>query len=404
MKTQSFKFKSLLFITALTASSATMLQARDLQFDARSMQEFCNLALTEIPDMRVPRLLADHAKRTAKAPAALDSQQNIFEGVDGRDVYNNSAPFKTVINGQEVKIIAGRVEPRANHKSEVWFFAQKSPNVWVPVEQLYNLTEAQKLLMKFGKRKIGNVSIHGSEDPFVTTIDGETIVGFVETFDLGTLDKSGNPMLGYRTVFYRDHGRGLVHLERFATGPNGMKDIRLGQKEPGSPILVVARPQHANVMLGGRGKNAITWIASLDQLNATNIAKAKLIHGQTGKTEWIGTNKVFFLPDGDIGFLSHVAYYKNEKTGLRGYYATVYTISNPEPRIIFVRADLNELGELIAKRPDLSDVIFSGDMIINDDPNDPDFPAGYEPGETAWLYIGVGDALSYRVLIRNPFK
>lgn len=330
-------------------------------------------------------MLAEHAARSAAVPAVKEKEQLIFEDVDGRDVYNLTNPFKTFIKGQEVMVLVGRVEPRKNHDSEIWFFTEKSPGVYVPIEKKYDLSTEEKARMKLGKRIEGTQHINGTEDPFYAVVNGELIVGGVETF---VINDKGH--LGYRTVFFRDNKKGILHLERFAQGPRGMKDIRLAQLKDGS-IVVTTRPQSKSVEKGGRGKIGILFLQSIEDLNERSIQQARIIHNQTGEREWIGGNQIFPLENGDIGFLSHVAMFKNEKTKERGYYISVFTLNNPEPRIILVRDDLGEaINEKIAKRPDLVDVLFSGGLVRNGD-------------GTAWLYIGVGDALAFRILIADPF-
>lgn len=390
MKTLSRSFVGSSLLLLAVTTSATLLQARDLNYAARILSADCNFLLSNVSNAKVVNMLEDHELRTEKRSALLEVIKINFGETDGRDVYNSTPPFLTTINGQEVEVIAGRVEPRTNHDSEVWFFVQQSENYWVPVEKMFELTPAQKKLMKFGKGKVRGEEINGAEDPFITQIDGENVLGFVETFKLGYLDLHGKPALGYRTAFYRDNGRGLAHFERFTTGPRGMKDIRLGQQKPGSPILVITRPQNSDVKLGGRGKNAVLWIENLNQLKPERILQARLIHGQVGDKEWIGSNQIDFDADGTARILAHVAYYKDEQTGERGYYPVEYTLDpqrhsrhEPLPRILFRRSDLNEKRPWVSKRPDLDDVIFA---------------SGRKDG---WTYIGVGDALFYKVRVRN---
>lgn len=389
MKTQNVTYKRLSLLALTLSVSATMLPsfAAPLAKLTRNIGEDCNRFLTDTGSpISVRRMLHEHTVRTAKNPAAKKVEQLQFEEVDGRDVYNLTNPFKTKIKGQEVMVLAGRVEPRANHDSEVWFFTERSPGVYVPVEKMFNLSESEKAGMKLGKRIVRGEQINGMEDPFYAIIDGELILGGVETFKL---NEQGH--LGYRTIFYRDNGNGILHLQRFTEGPRGMKDIRLAQM-PDKSIVVVTRPQGERLENGGRGRNAILFLQKIDDLTPANISKARIIHNQTGNKEWIGSNQVFPLENGDIGFLSHVAMFKDESTKERGYYISVYTLNNPEPRILLVRTDLGESDdELIAKRPDLVDVLFSGGLVRNGD-------------GTAWLYIGVGDALAFRVLIADPFE
>ena len=82
----------------------------------------------------------------------LSSKVLKFVGVEGYDVYNPSIPFE--LNGKTY--IAGRVEKRSEERSKVKFFEKK--------DDYYELIETQDLTL---------------QDPFVTIIDGEIILGGV---------------------------------------------------------------------------------------------------------------------------------------------------------------------------------------------------------------------------------
>ena len=196
-----------------------------------------------------------------------------FIGIEGRDVYNITKPFKDA--GEY--IIAGRVESRDSEVSEVNFFKEIDGN-WVKIEK--------------------NIKLE-LQDPFVTKISGELILGGVEIFPHPILE--GN--LGYRTAFYR--GKDVNSLQKFAVGPEFMKDIRLLELPLGR-ILVFTRPQGE---IGGRGKIAFTIINSLEELNAEVIANAELLETQFIDSEWGGSNELHLLNNGLIGVLGHVAYF-----------------------------------------------------------------------------------------------
>jgi hypothetical protein len=312
-----------------------------------------------------------HQRKSTEGPPVLKADLLKFLGVGGRDVYNIARPMKVLFRGQKQRIMLGRVEPRENHESEVWAFRATSAveTEYVPVEGIPHFK---------------------MEDPFFSQIDNELFIGGVETFP-----RSQTPGdLGYRTVFYRDHGRGLEHLERFFTGPVGMKDIRFAKMKNGK-ILVSGRPQNGDLALGGRGKNSQVILESVDQLNAEVIANAKIIPGQVSEKDWIGTNEIHILKEGQAGFLSHLARYSDAAEKNRDYYIAVYTESNLSPKIILERNDLpgglqSAILRKASKRPDLVNVLFGGGLER--------LGNGF-----AYLYVGAGDAESWRVLIRDPF-
>lgn len=71
-------------------------------------------------------LLASY--RESGNPAA-GAEKIRFEGTNGRDVYNISAPFED--DGEMV--IAGRVEARDSEQSDIYFFVERD-GVWHPRE------------------------------------------------------------------------------------------------------------------------------------------------------------------------------------------------------------------------------------------------------------------------------
>ncbi|NLY19413.1 MAG: DUF1861 family protein [Clostridiaceae bacterium] len=278
----------------------------------------------------------------------------IFEGVDGRDVYNITAPFED----EGELVIAGRVEARDSEYSDIIFFTC-SDNVWRPRRN----TISFKL-----------------QDPFVTRINGELVFGGVEVRPHP--EKHG--YLCWKTLFFR--GKTINQLKYFAKGPVLMKDIRLIQLKDGR-IGVFTRP-HGKI--GGRGTIGFTIINTLDELNPETIMNARLIRNQFIKEEWGGVNEAHLLKNGLIGALGHIACYDMYRN--RHYYSIVFSL-NPETgetsplEIIAIRDDFEEGA---AKKPDLADVIFSGGLIR-------------ENNGKATLYAGVSDAEAHRIVIPDPF-
>jgi len=278
-----------------------------------------------------------------------------FGGVGNRDVYNITAPFTD--RGEPV--IAGRVEPRDSEDSEVMFFREQG-GVWHP--------------------RRGD-PVFPLQDPFFSRIHGELVVGGVETFP----DPAKPGMVNWRTRFYR--GRDVRTLEPFASGPDGMKDIRLVELSDGR-IGVFTRPQGE---VGGRGIIGYTEIGSLDELTADAILSAKLLTEQFHPDEWGGVNEAHLLANGLIGVLGHIAHYDAQMN--KHYYPMVFaydprTHTASAMEIIAVREDFPP-GP--AKHPRLANVLFSGGLVR-------------KGNGLAELYVGVSDAEAHRIVLPDPFS
>jgi Protein of unknown function (DUF1861) len=277
-----------------------------------------------------------------------------FTGVGERDVYNITAPFED----EGDLVIAGRVEARDSEHSEVYFFVNRD-GVWTPRE---------------------GAPVYKLQDPFVTRIAGELILGGVEIFPHPTNEGA----LGWRTVFYK--GSSINDLELFFKGPDGMKDLRLAELKDGS-VAVLTRPQGEK---GGRGKIGYTRISTLDDLTLEVIEGAPLLEGQFAQGEWGGANELHILNNGMIGVLGHIASFDEEEN--RHYYPMVFSL-NPETgehteiQLIAVRDDFLAGA---SKRPDLVDVVFSGGLVRKE-------------GGTAEFYAGISDAEAHRITITDPF-
>ncbi|ETT48087.1 hypothetical protein C162_16445 [Paenibacillus sp. FSL R7-269] len=280
----------------------------------------------------------------------------VFSGVGGRDVYNITAPFPH--DGEEV--ILGRVEERDSEFSQVFFFTSRGDGVWVPRAHThtYNL-----------------------QDPCVTRIKGELIVGGVEVITAGDHPPQ---IVSWVTQFYR--GYRIDSMNHFASGPQQMKDIRLIELQDGR-IGVLTRPQGER---GGRGQIGFTVIDSLEELNEQTLVEAEILQHQFVQEEWGGANEAHLLSNGHVGVLGHIACF--DPLGKKHYYAMVFSL-NPDTfettplKIIAARSDF-PVGP--GKRPDLQDVIFSGGLVRGED------------GRSV-LSVGVSDAEAYRIEIPDPF-
>src|SRR6476646_11995545 len=108
------------------------------------------------------------------SPRSTKVKKLVFSGVGNRDVYNITAPFN--YGGEEV--LLGRVEERSSEFSQVFFFTCEH-EVWSPRihTHTYNL-----------------------QDPCVTMINGELIVGGVEVI---TAPDQPEVIVSWVTQFYR---------------------------------------------------------------------------------------------------------------------------------------------------------------------------------------------------------
>jgi len=309
--------------------------------------------MEKIAPITVDQLVSEYHQQ--RGQASMPTARIMFSGVGDNDVYNITAPLRY----QDQRVIAGRVEARDSEHSTIMFFSEHN-GCWKPLD---------------------NSPTFLLQDPFFTYIDKELVLGGVEISPHPT--KEGQ--LTWRTVFYR--GEDIFNLQRFATGPEGMKDIRLCQL-PDGRIAVFTRPQGE---VGGRGSIGYTEIDNLDALTTEVVKGAQLLDKQFVADEWGGVNETHLLENGTIGLLSHIACF--DAQGDRHYYPTVFTF-DPRTRhyspmkIIATRKDLTA-GT--AKRPDLVDVIFPGGLLpIN---------------EQCWrLYVGASDSEAHWIDIANPFN
>ncbi len=296
-------------------------------------------------------------RRQRRAGLAPRGRRLRFSGVSGRDVYNPTRPF--VIGGR--RVIAARVESRASETDSQVVFFEAAGAGWRPVAGAPSLA---------------------LQDPFVTAIGDEIVVGGVE------IEERPGGRIGYRTVFHR--GRSLGGLARFAVGPWGMKDIRVAPLADGR-ILVLTRPQGER---GGRGKIAYTVVGSLDRLTPQALSRGRIIEGQFADDEWGGANEIVPLGGDRFGVLGHIA--RADARGARHYYPVAFTIDAGSGQVsplrtLVERRDLPGGLKGASKRSDLRDVLFSGGLERHGD-------------GTATLYVGAGDAEVHAVRIADPFR
>ncbi len=300
------------------------------------------------PTARIDDLLAAYR---ASGPAPAAARRLRFAGVGDRDVYNVSAPFRTR-DGRV--LLAGRVEDRADERSETVLFARDDGGTWTPAP---------------------GTARPALQDPFVFEHRGVPHLGGVEVVEDTLPD--GSPTLRYRTVVLE-----LADPARPApafTGPWGMKDLRFADL-PDGRLAVLTRPQGGE---DGRGRIGVAVVPSLANLTIADVDAAPRLAHLFLPEEWGGVNQATPLPDGTLGLLGHVARF--DEAGDRHYYPIAWTLDpvtrrHTPPRLLFERRDL-PAGP--AKRPDLVDVVFPGALVPR------------EGGVT--VFCGAGDAAAYEV-------
>lgn len=238
------------------------------------------------------------------------------------------------------------------------------------------------------------------EDPFYCgTIEGYRIFGGVKT------SKKDDGELSWRTVFYRykDSMSELYESnaklsEPFATGPQGMKDIRLYQISD-ERIAVFTRPLGE---FGGRGKVGYIEIASLSELESklTDYVNEKdpktLIEGLFCDQDWGGVNELHSLSDGRIGVIGHIACMvedpDNPSHGIKNYFATslIFDQETKDFTDLKIIATMEDFPKIEGKNKDIGSVIFSGGV-------------NRLGNGKAIFYGGVGDVKSGYLPIKDPF-
>ncbi|MCX4270642.1 MAG: DUF1861 family protein [Acetatifactor sp.] len=294
-------------------------------------------------------MLEEHRKERGAAAAV----RPVFQGVEGYDVYNPTAPFSY----QGKTMICARVEKRDSEVSQAVFFEEREKDVYHAAEgwDRYDL-----------------------QDPCITRVLGRYVLGGTEVFPHP--EQPGR--LCWRTVFY--YGTDPAHMERLAEGPEGMKDVRLVELADGR-MGIFTRPQGEK---GGRGKIGFTIAEDFGGVTAAAMEDAPLLD-LFGQEEWGGVNEVHLLPDGRLGVLGHIACFRPDE--VRHYFPMAF-VYDPAAGTYTMPRILAERKELLpgpSKRPDLEDVLFSGGIICR--------------GDEAVLYVGVSDCEIQYVVVPNPF-
>lgn len=302
--------------------------------------------------VEVNKLLENYRKiKAPKSPKKL-----IFTGIEDFDAYNITAPF--TINNK--LFMVARVEKRDSEHSQIMFFNKTA--LENEISETWSLNN--------------NIAPLKLQDPFFTFINNEIILGGVE------IEENIDNTLTWRTAFYR--GKNLGCLEKFFTGPNGMKDIRLCELKD-KRIALFTRPQGE---IGGRGKIGFNIISNIDELSIDLINKTPILE-MFKDDEWGGVNEVHVIDENRLGVLGHIACFSNNN--IRHYYPMFFKLNLSDlsftmPKIICERKDFLDGS---SKRDDLIDVVFAGGIVLNN--------------TLATLYAGTSDCEAQKIIIPNPF-
>lgn len=298
------------------------------------------------------QLLQDYAK----VKKIYKTERIIFDGAEGYDVYNISAPFTE--NGETY--IAGRVEKRDEEVSTIRFFKRITDSHYALSHQNMVLTNLQ--------------------DPCITHIGGELIVGGTQ-IDLSP--SNSKQIVGWRTAYLK--GKSIDTLKFWRAGPHNMKDVRL--LDYNGKLLVLTRPQGDEC---GYGKIGSIIFDNADEFNYNSVTKATIHSCHFIDGEWGGANEMFILSNGLIGVLGHIACMHKDLS--KHYYSMAFCFDPKSQKSSAVKiiAERSDFGKGEAKRGDLVDVLFTGGLIRGDN-------------GLATLYTGVSDAEGHYAVINDPF-
>lgn len=280
----------------------------------------------------------------------MDSQILSIKGLNKKTAYNPTIPFKH--NGKEY--IGLRVESLSSEIDSRIMFACRENDSW----------------------KVNSSPSFNLQDPALMQIAGNLLLAgvYVEKFRKG---------LRWKTDFY--YGSSIDTLEKIASGPWGMKDIRLVDLK--DRIGVFTRPQRKKFR---KGKIGYLEIGSLDELASVDWYSAKILNRLFDRKSWGGVNQALRLSDSKIGVIGHTAYAdkKGKHYSAMSFVFDVNTLKYSDYKIIATRSDF---PSSISKRsPELDDVVF---------------PSGVVGVKNKFvdLYVGISDYCCGKIRIRNPF-
>ncbi len=310
----------------------------------------------QVPALPVLEMYKEFSKNRRIEEATIE----IFEGVDGLDVYNPSVPF--IFEGKEY--IAGRVERRDSERSEIRFFTREGDR-WVLAE--------------------GTVTLP-LQDPFVTFVGNTMVLGGVH---VDWPEKPGDVICWY-TDFYTGTPYELTFLTR---GPRHMKDVRIVAL-PDGKIALCSRPQGACMAkYHCTAKIGFDTVAALSELSPEVIEAAPYLEKLFCDSEWGGANQLTVLKNGMIGVIGHKACRTFGEEGHKlHYYGIAFAIDPKTGK--FTQNKMIISGDCFptvdAKRSDLTDVTFTAGILRL-------------PNGKARVYTGLNDTHVGSAIIDDPF-
>jgi len=289
----------------------------------------------------------------------MDSEILSFKNIENKIVYNPTIPFKH--SGK--KYIGVRTESVDSEFDSEIRFAYKDSDHWVIDTSLPSFQ---------------------LQDPAITTIKNNMLLS-------GVYVERKNEGCDWRTEFYL--GSDISRLNKIASSPWGMKDIRLVELD--KEIGVFTRPLGG---VYGRGKIGFLKIKDINDLKYISEKEwynATILNDIFDQEHWGGVNQAIKLKNNYIGVIGHDAYLTYDENGKpqKNYYAISFilnpdTLKHSKMTIIATRDDFPESQ---AKRsPELRNILI---------------PAGIDGLEKLYcdFYGGLSDYCTGQKEIKNPF-
>ncbi|MEK6940386.1 MAG: DUF1861 family protein [Nanoarchaeota archaeon] len=218
------------------------------------------------------------------------------------------------------------------------------------------------------------------QDPAYVKVKGEIFILGVR------VEKCENGIIWNQDIY---RGDSIRNLEFFASGPVGMKDIRLVDLE--DRIGVFTRPQEKISGLCKIGYLEISRIDELQRFTENDWYNVNIINGLFEDGSWGGVNQAIKLSDEEIGVIGHKAHKTTTEVDLKKHYYAVSFRFNPKTsvysdlRILARRADFPYSPS--KRSPELDDIIFPGGI-----------------DEHSNLYCGLSDYCIGIKEIEHPFN
>lgn len=222
----------------------------------------------------------------------------------------------------------------------------------------------------------------GLKDPFLSRVGNELIFG-------GTEYKEFHGAIVPQTYIYKAPLTNLRKMEFVAETGIGTGNLRLKQL-PDGRIHVVQQFSGRNEVAGGLGRNAVLTVSNLEELEPLKLLHARINYHQVGPGEGIRTTHIEPLGE-DIVYVGSVFRPDPTDTNKMESYVAIYSRLDPKPKILLEQKDLAPFFKRWPTTVLQSDNHLSVEGVER-----------HENG-TATLYITLGRAEAWRVVIPDPF-